>query len=871
MGSGASVIVPGEERGEARVERTETLGEKQPHPGEERGEVRGARAETPGEKQQHPGEDRVDSARGEKDVNRDERGNTAEEKKPKQPGEGETARNERGKGGNERGKGGKERGKGGKESTEAWEEKRQQTPEEKSRHGPRSERDAAWREGGEAGKEMSKTRERETSTPAARSEHTAQEAVAESEELSLVFESFLHNNGMLYSCFNHHGNRVYVDETQKLQPFPQEWHSQGHFISPNSEGSGQQQTSSGPSAFREDDRTSSTYIQGKGTLMTYCTTAPMRHERVNVCRFWDPQSGLWLILPLQWELNLDFVKARVQQVMTALPGLVDQKEITAALRHCNYDSEEVISVYLTMFGEILLQPAPKDYTDLNSFRALLERDRVIEELKHKLQSKDKEMETLFQRNSYLKREVRYLTDVVQHLNHKHAELEADKQEAHEKIRSLLSHRASAVPLHKPSSKPAVDPGRMRQVRTLTRDLNVSNKQLRSTVHQTLTDMKNQLQELREAAVRMTQEEQRAMGQVEELRSLYRKEAVERKSLYNKLLELQGNIRVFCRCRKSTKSESCLDSVDEQEVAVVQKGSRKKFQFDKVYGSNSTQDEVFAGTLPVISSCVDGYNVCILAYGQTGSGKTYTMMGTKERPGVNIRSIRELLRICAEKEKVTYTLKVSMLEIYNETLNDLLSKSPGSALDLRVQGKSVSVPGLTQVQVQTESDILSAMEMGEKNRKIAATKMNIQSSRSHLVVALEVEGSDEVSGLTSRGTLTLCDLAGSERISKTEATGQRLVEAAAINKSLTALGQVFSALKCNALHVPFRNSKLTHLLQPSLSGDAKCCVFVNVSPDVEDVAETLSTLQFGSSIRQVSLGKATQNIIPNKNKPKQTAN
>uniref|UniRef100_A0A3B4XDD5 Kinesin motor domain-containing protein n=1 Tax=Seriola lalandi dorsalis TaxID=1841481 RepID=A0A3B4XDD5_SERLL len=140
-----------------------------------------------------------------------------------------------------------------------------------------------------------------------------------------------------------------------------------------------------------------------------------------------------------------------------------------------------------------------------------------------------------------------------------------------------------------------------------------------------------------------------------------------------------------------------------------------------------------------------------------------------------------------------------------------------------------------------------------------------SSRSHLVVALEVEGSDEVSGLTSRGTLTLCDLAGSERISKTEAEGQRLVEAAAINKSLTALGQVFSALKCNALHIPFRNSKLTHLLQPCLSGDAKCCVFVNVSPDVKDAVETLSTLQFGSTIRQVSLGRATQNIVPAKNK------
>ncbi|XP_023267336.1 kinesin-like protein klp-3 [Seriola lalandi dorsalis] len=215
----------------------------------------------------------------------------------------------------------------------------------------------------------------------------------------------------------------------------------------------------------------------------------------------------------------------------------------------------------------------------------------------------------------------------------------------------------------------------------------------------------------------------------------------------------------------------------------------------------------------------------------------------------------------------------MLEIYNDTLNDLLTKSPGAAaLDIRVQGKSVAVPGLTRIQVQTEADILNVMETGEKNRKIASTKMNIQSSRSHLVVALEVEGSDEVSGLTSRGTLTLCDLAGSERISKTEAEGQRLVEAAAINKSLTALGQVFSALKCNALHIPFRNSKLTHLLQPCLSGDAKCCVFVNVSPDVKDAVETLSTLQFGSTIRQVSLGRATQNIVPAKNKTaKQTTN
>ncbi|XP_074490168.1 uncharacterized protein LOC141766895 [Sebastes fasciatus] len=712
------------------------------------------------------------------------------------------------------------------------------------------------------------------STPAGRSDDTLQETVAEGEEVSLDFESFLHNNGTLYSCFNRHENRVYVDESQNLQPFPKEWYSQGHFITSNNElqfeelcfvpqGSGQLQTpASSQPAVQEDDRTGSIYIQGKGTVMTY-----MFEERVNVCRFWDPQAGVWLLLPLQWEVNVDFVKARVQRVMSTLPGLVDQKEITAALRQCNYDPEEVISVYLAMFGEILLQASQSgdhNYSDLNSFRALLERDRVIEDLRQKLQTKEKEVDNLFQRNSYLAREVRYLSEVVQHLNQKLAELEADQQEAREKIRSLSNRRAPVVPPVKTITKPTVEPDQLRQVSRLTRELNVSNKQLHSTVSQALTDMKNQLEQLKGAVGTVAQVEQEAAGEVEELRSLYRKEAVERKSLYNKLLELQGNIRVFCRCRMSSASGCCLEKTDDQEVVVVQKGSRKKFHFDKVYAQSSTQEEVFAGTLPVITSCVDGYNVCILAYGQTGSGKTYTMMGSKENPGVNIRSIRELLRICAGKEKISYTLKISMLEIYNDSLNDLLIKSPGAALDIRVQGKSVTVPGLTQIQVQTEADILNVMETGEKNRKIASTKMNIQSSRSHLVVALQVEGSDEVSGLTTRGTLTLCDLAGSERISKTEAEGQRLVEAAAINKSLTALGQVFNALKCNALHIPFRNSRLTHLLQPCLSGDAKCCVFVNVSPDTKNEAETLSTLQFGSTIRQVALGKATQNIVPAKN-------
>ncbi|KAF0040787.1 hypothetical protein F2P81_006685 [Scophthalmus maximus] len=650
------------------------------------------------------------------------------------------------------------------------------------------------------------------------------ETAAEGEEVSLDFESFLHVNGTLYSCFHHQGDRVYVDESQNLQPFPKDWYDQGRFLSARDEGSGQLQApgSGGEPAFREDDRTASIYIQGKGTVMTY-----MFEERVNVCRFWDPPSGVWLLLPLQWEVDVDFVKARVQRVTSALPGLVDQKEIAAALRQCNYDPEEVISVYLTMFGEILLQASPggdpENYTDLNSFsRALLERDRLIEDLRQKLQTKEKESDDLFQRNSFLAREVRHLSDVVQHLNQKLAELEADQQEARERIRSLLHRRAPAVPPARTVAKPPVDPGRLRRVRGLSRELNVSNKQLRSTVRQAMADVQNQLEQLKGAAGQLAQVEQQAAGEVEELRTLYRREAVERKGLYNKLLELQGNIRVFCRCRKSSTSGSCVETADDQELVVVQRGSRKKFHFDRVYPQSSTQEEVFAGTLPVITSCVDGYNVCILAYGQTGSGKTYTMMGDKENPGVNIRSVRELLRICAGKETVSYTLKISMLEIYNDTLNDLLTKGGNAALDIRVQGKSVSAPGLTRIQVRTEADILGVMEMGEKNRKIASTKMNIQSTDQWYRPVL-TNGTDQWNR------------------------------------------PVFGALRCNALHVPFRNSKLTHLLQPSLSGDAKCCVFVNVSPDVTDAAETLSTLQFGAAIRQVSLGKATRNVAPAKNK------
>ncbi|XP_069048502.1 kinesin-like protein klp-3 isoform X1 [Lepisosteus oculatus] len=693
---------------------------------------------------------------------------------------------------------------------------------------------------------------------------TMNETAFESDEVSLAFESFLHNNGILYTCFNQYGTRVYFDEAkQGVVHFPSEWYGQGRFIVGTNEQvtihnqapSGVSQHLKSDTTFMENGRANNLYIQGKGMVMTY-----MFEERANICRYFDAQSGMWLLLPLQWEMNMDFVKDKVLQVMKALPGLVDKKEISAALRQCNYDPDDVISVYLSMFGDILLQPSDgrQNYNDLNSFRSHLHKDIIIEDLRQKLLEKEKEVESLSQGNTYLSRETQYLSEAVEHLRQRVAELEADKEEAYENIRALLARR-SIVPPAKVASTPATDSDTLVQVRQFTRDLNISNKQLRSTVKHHFSEMEHQVKQILKAAVSIKEAETDFSKEIEELRAFYRKEALERKVLYNKLQELCGNIQVFCRCRGDSPENLCFEVASDEEVVVSHKGTKKTFFFDKVYSSNATQEELFNGILPMITSCVDGYNICILAYGQTGSGKTYTMMGTKDKPGVNIRSVRELLRLCKERKNTTYAFKMSMTEIYNENLIDLLSNPPTNHLEIRTLGKSIIVPDLTQIDVKTEEDILNVMELGEKNRTMASTNLNFESSRSHLILRLRLAGNDSVSGVTSHGTLTLCDLAGSERISRTEAIGQRLVEAAFINKSLTSLAQVFSALKCNALNVPFRNSKLTHVLQPSLSGDAKACVLMNISPDMKNVLETLRTLQFGTSIQQVGLRKATWQV------------
>ncbi|KAK3015276.1 hypothetical protein RJ639_005696 [Escallonia herrerae] len=348
---------------------------------------------------------------------------------------------------------------------------------------------------------------------------------------------------------------------------------------------------------------------------------------------------------------------------------------------------------------------------------------------------------------------------------------------------------------------------------------------------------------------------------ENLKIKYIKGEKERKELYNKILEMKGNIRVFCRCRPLNTEEISagalmaveFEAAKDGELTVKGNGAPKKtFKFDAVFGPQADQVDIFEDTAPVATSVLDGYNVCIFAYGQTGTGKTFTMEGTDEARGVNFRTLEELFRIIEErKQHFRYEICVSALEVYNEQIRDLLVSSPAGATAKRLEIRQLGegnhhVPGLVEAYVNNMSEAWDVLQTGSNARAVGSTNANEHSSRSHCIHCVMVKGESLLNGECTRSKLWLVDLAGSERIAKTEVLGERLKETQNINRSLSALGDVIAALATKSPHVPFRNSKLTHLLQDSLgSGDSKALMFVQISPHENDLSETLCSLNFAS--------------------------
>nr|BAJ97665.1 predicted protein [Hordeum vulgare subsp. vulgare] len=350
---------------------------------------------------------------------------------------------------------------------------------------------------------------------------------------------------------------------------------------------------------------------------------------------------------------------------------------------------------------------------------------------------------------------------------------------------------------------------------------------------------------------------------------------ENQKLFNEVQELKGNIRVYCRVRPFLPGQdgksTAVDYIGENGEILISNPSKqgkdgyRMFKFNKVFNTHVSQAEVFSDIQPLIRSVLDGFNVCIFAYGQTGSGKTYTMSGpgtSKEDWGVNYRALNDLFDISLKRRNTfSYEVEVQMVEIYNEQVRDLLSNDIAQkrlGIWSTSQPNGLVVPDASLIPVKSTSDVLDLMEIGQANRAVGSTALNERSSRSHSILTVHVRGLDVKNGSTSRGCLHLIDLAGSERVERSEATGDRLKEAQHINKSLSALGDVIFALAQKNAHVPYRNSKLTQVLQSSLGGQAKTLMFVQVNPDVESCSETISTLKFAERVSGVELGAARSN-------------
>lgn len=354
---------------------------------------------------------------------------------------------------------------------------------------------------------------------------------------------------------------------------------------------------------------------------------------------------------------------------------------------------------------------------------------------------------------------------------------------------------------------------------------------------------------------------------------YHKVLEDNRKLYNQIQDLKGNIRVYCRVRPflpgQENSSTSVAGMEERTITIITptkygKDGSKSFTFNKVFGPAATQEEVFSDMQPLIRSVLDGFNVCIFAYGQTGSGKTYTMSGpnllSEQSVGVNYRALNDLFNLQAQRKgTIDYEISVQMIEIYNEQVRDLLQDSGNRRLEIRnTSQKGLAVPDASIVPVTSTSDVVELMNQGQKNRAVGSTAINDRSSRSHSCLTVHVQGCDITSGAILRGCMHLVDLAGSERVDKSEVVGDRLKEALYINKSLSALGDVIASLAQKNSHVPYRNSKLTQLLQDSLGGQAKTLMFVHISPEPDAVNETISTLKFAERVASVELGAAKAN-------------
>ena len=392
-----------------------------------------------------------------------------------------------------------------------------------------------------------------------------------------------------------------------------------------------------------------------------------------------------------------------------------------------------------------------------------------------------------------------------------------------------------------------------------------NRALKAHVEFLESDSKQQSDSFASMEARL----QEALRSAEEARQKLIKEETERRILFNKYQELKGNIRVMCRVRPvldefeggqagiafpDLKTSAQIDVMGPEEKSSLGNVSRKTipFEFDRVFSPGVQNEDVFGEISQLVQSALDGYNVCIFCYGQTGSGKTYTMSSPDGMIPRATHMIYDTVTQLKEKSW-SYTMEGSFIEVYNEDLRDLLTpaKEADAKRKLEIRHdevrKQTSVTNCKSVALDSPDRVEQMLRHAQNNRSVAATKANERSSRSHSVFILKLVGENSATGERCEGTLNLVDLAGSERLNHSGAEGDRMKETQNINKSLSCLGDVIEALGRGSSHIPYRNSKLTHLLQYSLGGNSKTLMFVMVSPLETHLKETLTSLRFATKV------------------------
>lgn len=325
-------------------------------------------------------------------------------------------------------------------------------------------------------------------------------------------------------------------------------------------------------------------------------------------------------------------------------------------------------------------------------------------------------------------------------------------------------------------------------------------------------------------------------------------------------EMEQNQRTIIKCQ--TLSSMIFDpDEDEDEFFfhgakqfhrdITRKQNKKLvMEFDRLFDENSVNADVFEASMkPLVQSVMDGFNCSAFVYGATGAGKTYTMLGSDEQPGITYLTMAYLFeQITSLSDERKFDIGISYLEVYNEQVMNLLTKS--GPMKLREDANGVVVSDLRLKPITSAAELLSLLAVGNKNRTQHPTDANAESSRSHAIFQVHIRMINRVSGQKNTVKLSMIDLAGSERAASTKGIGQRFKEGASINKSLLALGNCINKLADGAKHIPYRDSNLTRIIKDSLGGNCQTVMIANVSPSSLTYEDTYNTLKYASRAKKI---------------------